>query len=279
MTILDFLAHFQLRLLRGISMKICILVPAFNVEGSIHQLIEEFFDVRNVLELTGGHDLQVLVINDNSSDATGPLLSGMSETYNTKEWLTVIHNDQNLGLAANILSGYRWGVEGAADIVGCMDADGEHSPYALLRHLNWIREGLYDGVVGSIIFPDHDQDYHERNMMRFWGGMQAEMAGVEGMFYIQSPGYNLHRTANIKKALALYTQYAEFFTENSAEPMPRWGLHAVLIHLLAKGTGSNIKAAYLECFGQSPNRTPEKLLLQANAAALHMEMLQKFLAQ
>jgi len=33
----------------------------------------------------------------------------------------------------------------------------------------------------------------------------------------------------------------------------------------------------MECFGKSPNRTPDKLLLQANAANIHSMMLAKFL--
>ncbi len=251
--------------------KIRIFAPAYNVAGSIQALLEEMDDVSTLLKRSYGYDLEMFVINDNSSDNTGAILSEAHAKY---PWLSVRHNSENLGNGINIMAGYEWASE--ADIAGCLDADGEHSPYAMIRHLKMITEGGFDGVVGSIIFPDHDANHHDRNMMRYHGGMQAALAKIDGMFYIQSPGYNLHKAEKVKEALRLLPLYQEFFTANSAEAFPRWGVHGVMIHLLSIGAGARIKAVYLECFGQSPNRSPEKLLLQANAANVHQVMLAKF---
>jgi len=254
-------------------MKINIFTPAFNVEKTIGKLITEFADVEMILR-TRGHELRVLVINDKSTDNTKSVLD---LAVNENSWLEVGHNAQNIGNAGNIVAGYRWGVQSGADVVGCMDSDGEHSPYALIRHLQMIESGQCDGVVGSIIFPDHNANHHDRNMMRYHGGMQSALAGIDGMFYIQSPGYNIHQAYRVKKALEFFEEYKRFFAESTNEEFPRWGLHGVIIYLIAVGTGAHIKAAYLECFGQSPNRTPEKLLLQANAANVHGMMLRKFM--
>lgn len=274
-------------------MKINIFTPALNVGVIIGKLITEFTDVEMILR-AHGHELRVLVINDNSTDNTKSVLD---LAVNTCSWLEVGHNSKNIGNAGNIVAGYRWGVQSGADVVGCMDADGEHSPYALIRHLKMIESGECDGVVGSIVFPDHNANHHDRNMMRFHGGMQSALAGIDGMFYIQSPGYNLHQAHRVEKALELFEGYKKFFYEKSfpeltgdalkeriaavvgtnEDPFPRWGLHGVMIHLIAVGTGAHIKAAYLECFGQSPNRTPEKLMLQANAANVHGMKLSKFM--
>lgn len=255
------------------EMKIRIFLPVFNVAAPVARLIEEFVDVEFMLTARG-HELEVLLINDNSTDGTREVLNTGCDQY---QWLTVRHNTKNLGNASNIIAGYRWGADSDADVVGCMDADGEHSPYALIRHLGMIERGECDGIAGSIIFPDHDANHHDRNMMRFWGGMQSAMAGVDGMFYIQSPGYNLHQRHRVVHALGLFQDYQAFFAENSKEAFPRWGMHGVMIHLIAVGAGARIKAVYLECFGHSPNRTPDKLLLQANAANIHTVMLGKFL--
>lgn len=254
-------------------MEIAIFSPAFNTAGTLPKLIDEFDDVAVTLG-RHGHELTVLIINDNSTDGTKDLLDAAVKKYH---WLTVHHNEKNLGNAGNIVAGYEWGVDLDADVIGCLDADGEHSPYAMIRHLRMIGNGECDGIAGSIIFPDHDANHHDRNMMRFWGGMQAAMAGVDGLFYIQSPGYNLHQRHRVEKVLELFTEYQKFFAKNTTEPFPRWGLHGVMIHLIAVGTGAHIKAVYLECFGHSPNRTPDKLLLQANAANVHATMLAKFL--
>jgi glycosyltransferase involved in cell wall biosynthesis len=253
--------------------KVSIFSPVYNVAVPVARLIGEFADVALMLQ-AHGDELEVLLINDNSTDGTKDVLDAAAAKH---AWLKVQHNEKNLGNAGNIIVGYTWGADSDADIVGCMDADGEHSPYAMIRHLRMIKNGECDGVAGSIIFPDHNANHNDRNMMRFWGGMQSSMAGVDGMFYIQSPGYNLHQRHRVAKALELFNEYTKFFAANTTETMPRWGMHGVLIHLIAVGTGAHIKAAYLECFGNSPNRTPEKLLLQANAANVHMNMLAKFL--
>ncbi|TAK95473.1 glycosyltransferase family 2 protein [Patescibacteria group bacterium] len=256
-------------------MKIRIFSPVFNAAKSVARLVNELDDVELLLK-TRGHQLEVLIIDDKSGDGTAQLLDEASAKF---AWLRVRHNEQNLGNAGNIIAGYHWGSDDPSDVdvVGCMDADGEHSPYALVRHLKMIESGECDGLAGSIIFPDHDASYHDRNMMRFWGGMQAAMSGIDGMFYIQSPGYNLHQRHRVAKALELFEKYKQFFAQNTTEQFPRWGMHGIMIHLVAVGTGAHIKAVYLECFGKSPNRTPDKLLAQANAANIHGVMLNKFL--
>lgn len=281
-----------------------IFLPAFNVSNSLEKLLAEFSNAELVLN-RHGYKLSVLVINDNSTDGTGDMLERANLSY---DWLQSRRNERNAGNAANIVSGYKWGVENKFDIIGCMDADGEHSPYAMIRHLEMIKSGEFDGIAGSIIFPDHDANYHDRNMMRFWGGMQAATAGIDGVFYIQSPGYNLHKVEHVQKALELFNDYQKFFIEstvsstlseemldiipdeqrnllldaakkNAEKQFPRWGMHGVIIYLMAVGSGSHIKAVYLECFGHSPNRTSDKLSQQANAANTHGMMLAKFLSK
>lgn len=255
-------------------MKISIFSPTFNTAKTLDGLIDELNDVQVVLK-GHGHEMGFLFINDNSVDGTKGILDRAQESF---KWLNVCHNEKNLGNAMNILAGYNWSVKSGAEIVGCLDSDGEHSPYAMIRHLRMIERGECDGISGSIIFPEHDVLNHsDRNMMRFWGGIQSDMAGVDGRFYIQSPGYNLHKADKVRKALDLYDEYQKFYAANTAEPFPKWGMHGVMIHLIAVGCEAHIRAAYLECFGKSPNRTPDKLVLQSNAANVHAMMLSKFL--
>lgn len=255
--------------------KVGIFIPAYNVEDTIGELIEEFGDIINILKKRD-YKLSVMILNDCSTDGTRKIIDELSKRFS---WLLVEHNRQNRGNSANIIAGYKWGVEEGFDIIGCMDADGEHSPYALLRHLRLFNDE-YDGLAGSIIFPEHDANYHDRNMMRYYGGLQADIAGVEGLFYIQSPGYNLHKRKFVERALKLLDEYKRFFEkEKPAEEFPCWGMHGVFIHLLSRGAGAKIKALYLECFGQSPNRTPEKILKQGGAAQLHCMLLPKFLGE
>jgi glycosyltransferase involved in cell wall biosynthesis len=299
-------------------MHVRVFSPAYNVAKTIGILLEEYDDVYSILKKKG-HNLEVLILNDNSNDGTHKLLDSAVKKY--KKWLRIKHNETNLGNAGNIITGYTWGADSEADYVACMDADGEHSPYAMLRHLKMLESGRWDGIAGSIIFPDphidrkaiektmlgikslgndgsddvlakalqimeklhqkviESDNFNDRNMMRFWGRMQSTMAEIDGTFYIQSPGYNIYQRYRVVQVLEFFKDYQSFFAGNAKEAFPKWGLHFIMIYLISIGTGASIKAVYLECFGESPNRTPDKLLLQANAANVHCSMLARFAAE
>ena len=135
-------------------MDIRIFIPAFNVGKTIRSLIEEFSDAQYILKKKG-HGLKVLFINDCSEDKTKEIIE---QALKENKWVEIINNEKNLGNATNIIAGYTWGANSDCDIVGCMDADGEHSPYAMIRHLKMIEQEKCDGISGSIIFPDHHVD-------------------------------------------------------------------------------------------------------------------------
>jgi glycosyltransferase involved in cell wall biosynthesis len=304
---------------QGRKRKVRIFSPARNVGYTIESLLKEFDDLYDALRKEN-ITLEVLILEDASTDDTARILdAALSENRKFARWLSVRHNPTNVGNSENIVSGYVWATEDASvDYVGCIDADNEHSPSAIKRHLLKIVSGVCDGVVGSINFADSyiDQaaiekamldlneqmnagnreafklalslamnfknnlisvnDHLDRLMMRFHGRMQSTLAQIKGIFYIQSPGFNIHQRHRVARALELLSAYRGFLASEGAGEFPKWGLHLVVIYLISIGTGATIEAAYLECFGRSPNRTPEKLLSQAQAAAYHETWLLKF---
>ncbi|NTW30370.1 MAG: glycosyltransferase [Candidatus Moranbacteria bacterium] len=298
--------------------RVRVFSPAYNVGSTLEKLLGEFNDVFKILK-SKKLVMEVCILDDNSTDDTSRILN---DAQNSFSWLVVKRNDQNIGNAGNIIAGYTWASEDPeVDYVVCMDADGEHSPYAMVRHIDMLERRVCDGIAGSIIFPDPFIDrsaidkamqdingmgpkannevlaqalqlmevlrgkliaadnHNDRNMMRFWGRMQSTMAKVDGTFYIQAPGYNVHQRHRVAQALEFLKRYRAYLEEKQAGEFPRWGLHFVMIYLISIGTGARLKAAYLECFGQSPNRTPEKLAKQSNAAAFHGTWLPQFAAE
>jgi len=260
----------------GIS-NLLLFSPAYNVGETIGKGLEMFEDLAALLKLRGCK-LELLIINDNSSDDTGEILEKFSASH---QFLTVKNNETNLRNAANIITGYNWAIDNVGEninesLIGCLDADGEHNPLAFRKHIEYITEEGFDGVVGSIIYPDHRIGWLDMHMMRFNGGLQAAMMGISEPFYIQSPGHQLHRVKYLKEAVKnLFPRYQEFFAKQSNEKMPAWGMHAVFDSLVSIA-GGKLKSVYLECFNPPPNRDAKKLMEQAWAAMLHARMLAAF---
>jgi len=251
--------------------------PARNVWGSVPRLLREFHDLSVLLRIRG-IGLKVLVIDDGSTDGTGEELGRLVQEA-PYPFLVLRRNAQGLGNATNIVAGYRWALEGArpGDLVGCCDADGEHSPRAFMYHIDWLAEHpKFTGVVGSIVYPPHVGNHVDRSMMHFVGGVQAGKAAADGPFYIQSPGFQLHRVESLDAAIALLPAYRSFFEEQVGTEFPRWGMHGVILYLLA-AFGARLHAAYLECFGEAPNRDADKLAAQALAGLLHHKWLSEFI--
>lgn len=110
-----------------------LVIPALNEERSIAKVIA---GVRAT-----GIDVDVLVIDDGSRDATAAL-ARESEAH-------VISHPFNLGYGAALQTGYKYAVrEGYAEVVQ-MDADGQHDPAYVPRLLAPIRSGEADLVIGS----------------------------------------------------------------------------------------------------------------------------------
>lgn len=111
-------------------MKTLIIIPAFNEEKNIPQLIE------NIMKL--GFDY--LVINDCSTDNSKKVLND----------LNIKHLDLpiNLGLASVTQVGFMYAVEHEYDALVVVDGDGQHPPKYINYLIDKMNEG-YDYVIGS----------------------------------------------------------------------------------------------------------------------------------
>ena len=92
--------------------------------------------------------LNVIVIDDDSPDGTGPWADEFARDH---PWLTVIHRPRKSGYASAHIQGMREAMERGAQRLLTMDADLSHDPAVLPA----ILEGLltHDMVVGSRYVP------------------------------------------------------------------------------------------------------------------------------
>ncbi|MEM2105310.1 MAG: glycosyltransferase family 2 protein [Candidatus Bathyarchaeia archaeon] len=121
-------------------MKCYVVLPCFNEEKNIKQLIQEIDAT-----LKPHIQYEIIAVNDGSRDKTGEVLKDLSTDYPIR----VLLHDTNMGLGAALKTGL---VEAANlacdnDFVVTMDSDNTHNPKHVLDMLNFAFDA--DIVVGS----------------------------------------------------------------------------------------------------------------------------------
>jgi glycosyltransferase involved in cell wall biosynthesis len=112
--------------------KVLAIVPCYNEEGVIVNLLEEF------KQLTLGID--VLVIDDGSQDNTYALASQFAHT---------IRHPSNLGLSSVIKTGISYALDNGYDYAIQIDGDGQHIPSEIAKFLALLRETSPNLIVGN----------------------------------------------------------------------------------------------------------------------------------
>jgi dolichol-phosphate mannosyltransferase len=141
-------------------LNIVVVIPTYNERESIESLIRE------VLSLS--LELNILVVDDNSPDGTGAIVSKLAEESPKVKLLT---RKKRKGRGSAGVDGFKKGLEMGADLVIEMDADFSHHP----RHIPDIvaNANNYKVVLGSrFVAGGADRD---RGMLR---QMVTRLAGL-----------------------------------------------------------------------------------------------------
>ena len=115
---------------------ITILIPVYNEEATILQLLERVFAVS-----VEGFTLEVIVIEDGSSDRTLELLEGRPDLYSR-----LIKRPQNGGKGAAVIDGLN---QATGDYILFQDADLEYDPGEYHKLFSPITRFQADVVIGS----------------------------------------------------------------------------------------------------------------------------------
>ncbi len=114
-------------------LKILIIIPAFNEEGSIERVVND------LTERFPQYDY--LVVNDGSTDGTKDICNGNG--YH------VVNLIVNMGIGGAVQTGYRYAVNNRYDITVQIDGDGQHDVSYLEEMIRLIEDGRADIVIGS----------------------------------------------------------------------------------------------------------------------------------
>lgn len=158
-------------------MRVVIIVPTFNERGNIGRLIDELQAVFVSLP----HDMQILVVDDNSPDGTIEVVSAYRGRYANVHAL----QGEKQGLGAAYVRGMRYALSVLrADAVFEMDADFSHKPADIPCLLGALEDGA-DFVIGSRYVPGgsipREWSFHRRLNSRFGNIVARYVAGLYGI--------------------------------------------------------------------------------------------------
>lgn len=132
-----------------------VLIPAYNEEKNIRDVIN---NIRKILP-----ELDILVINDGSSDQTANIIKEMG--------INSISLPFNLGYGVALQTGFLYAKQKGYDMVIQMDADGQHDPSYIIDMLKEIQLTDTDVVIGSrfLIDKSYKTTISKRLGMKFFG--------------------------------------------------------------------------------------------------------------
>ena len=142
-------------------MKLSIILPAYNESAIIGEVIAKLRAL-----YPDPNDVEVLVIDDGSSDGTGAAAAAAGAR--------VIQHPYNKGNGAAIKTGIR---SARGEILVTMDADGQHDPRDIERLIQPIEEAGYDMVVGAR--RGADQQWHRRIANAIYNSFATYLASFQ----------------------------------------------------------------------------------------------------
>jgi dolichol-phosphate mannosyltransferase len=120
-------------------MKLSIVIPAYNEEGSIKETLVKLYDKLQ----ESGIDHEIVVVNDNSKDDTETILRETQAEIKSLKYFTNV-GPNGFGYAV------RYGLDRfSGDCVAIMMADLSDDPEDLLTYYRIMLEGNFDCVFGS----------------------------------------------------------------------------------------------------------------------------------
>lgn len=149
--------------------KITVILPAYNEEENIKTLNERWQMLQESLIDKYGYELQIVAVNDGSSDKTREIAEQLEKEYKNFKLLNHTHNK---GLGEAVKTGMAYFLDHCpeSNVMCLMDCDNTQDPVYISDMIEKMKEAKADVVIAS----------------RYQNG--AEVKGVSGVRLLMSEG-------------------------------------------------------------------------------------------
>lgn len=119
-------------------------LPAYNEEKALPEVLNKIKYVKSSID----NPLEVIVINDGSTDGTKEVLDKYSFNYS---YIHSVHHEKNKGLGAAINTLFHTVIKDAKDedLLVTMDADNTHNPTHIIEMIKKMNEENLDLIIAS----------------------------------------------------------------------------------------------------------------------------------
>lgn len=196
------------------SVELSVLVPCFNEEGNLPELVERTLRVFARREIRG----EIVLVNDGSRDGTGGQIDALAAAH---PGVVGVHHPTNRGIAA----GWRTALEHSRGRYVCtIDADLQYQPEAIAllhREMRFSHADLVQGWRSSLERHQYDHRYYLSR----------------GLDYLLKLAFAMHEH-DVKSGFVLYRR--EVF-EDILRDAPKYFYFQHMITVVAKARGYSIR--------------------------------------
>ena len=184
-----------------------VIVPVYNEEKTIIRILQKLKILKSVC------DLEIVIVNDGSSDNTKKILEDNKNLYSQ-----AVHIDKNLGKGKAVIEGLK---KSSFNYIVFQDADLEYDPEDLKMFIEKINNSNADLILGSRFIGN------ERSVLNFW-----HMVGNKLITLI----FNLLNNTTFSDIYCCYLLYKrENLNENKLKSF-KWGQQAEILTYVVKNS-------------------------------------------
>jgi len=131
---------------------ILLLIPCFNEEENIENILDHLRSVKQNLQKLRKFNLEILIINDGSTDKTMQIL----EKNNQDSIFIIINFKENKGYGYTLIKGFKYAKEMKFSWIISFDMDGQHEPIYLYKFIELILENPPEKIISGSRYKNSD---------------------------------------------------------------------------------------------------------------------------